>query len=276
MYAQKANAPARKPVTVPSLRAMKAEGRRIVMLTAYDATFAAQLEMAGVDVALVGDSLGMVIQGHSSTLPVTLDHMVYHTSIVARGVSATLLIADLPFMADRDVAHALEAGAQLVGEGGAAMVKIEGASPHILEAISALVERAIPVCAHLGLTPQSVHKFGGFRIQGREQEAADRLVAQAEAVEAAGADLLVLEGIPTSLGERITRAVSIPTIGIGAGPHCDGQVLVIQDMLGITPGKRPKFSKDFLAGRDSVAAAIAAYAEDVRSGAFPAPEHCFD
>jgi 3-methyl-2-oxobutanoate hydroxymethyltransferase len=276
VYAQKANAPARKPVTVPSLRAMKAEGRRIVMLTAYDATFAAQLEMAGVDVALVGDSLGMVIQGHSSTLPVTLDHMVYHTSIVARGVSATLLIADLPFMADRDVAHALEAGAQLVGEGGAAMVKIEGASPHILEAISALVERAIPVCAHLGLTPQSVHKFGGFRIQGREQEAADRLVAQAEAVEAAGADLLVLEGIPTSLGERITRAVSIPTIGIGAGPHCDGQVLVIQDMLGITPGKRPKFSKDFLAGRDSVAAAIAAYAEDVRSGAFPAPEHCFD
>ncbi len=276
MYAQKANASTRKAVTVPSLRAMKAEGRRIVMLTAYDATFAAQLEMAGVDVALVGDSLGMVIQGHSSTLPVTLDHMVYHTSIVARGVSSTLLVADLPFMADRDVAHALEAGAQLVGEGGAAMVKIEGASPHILGAISALVERAIPVCAHLGLTPQSVHKFGGFRIQGREQDAADRLVAQAEAVEAAGADLLVLEGIPTSLGERITRAVSIPTIGIGAGPHCDGQVLVIQDMLGITPGKRPKFSKDFLAGRDSVAAAIAAYAEDVRSGAFPAPEHCFD
>jgi 3-methyl-2-oxobutanoate hydroxymethyltransferase len=276
VYAQKANAPTRKPVTVPSLRAMKADGRRIVMLTAYDATFAAQLEMAGIDIALVGDSLGMVIQGHSSTLPVTLDHMVYHTSIVARGLSATLLVADLPFMADRDVAHALEAGAQLVGEGGAAMVKIEGASPHILEVISALVERAIPVCAHLGLTPQSVHKFGGFRIQGREQEAADQMVAHAQAVEAAGADLLVLEGIPTTLGERITRAVSIPTIGIGAGPHCDGQVLVIQDMLGITPGKRPKFSKDFLAGRDSVAAAIAAYAEDVRSGAFPASEHCFD
>ena len=276
MYAQKANAPTRKPVTVPSLRAMKAEGRRIVMLTAYDATFAAQLELAGIDIALVGDSLGMVIQGHASTLPVTLDHMVYHTSIVARGLSSTLLVADMPFMADRDVAHALDAAAQLVSEGGAAMVKIEGASPHILEAIEALVERAIPVCAHLGLTPQSVHKFGGFRIQGREQEAADRMVAQAEAVEAAGAALLVLEGIPTALGERITRAVSIPTIGIGAGPHCDGQVLVLQDMLGITPGKRPKFSKDFLAGRDSVAAAIAAYAEDVRSGAFPAPEHCFE
>ncbi|MHA6204012.1 3-methyl-2-oxobutanoate hydroxymethyltransferase [Dyella soli] len=276
MYAQKANAPTRKPVTVPSLRTMKAEGRRIVMLTAYDATFASQLELAGIDIALVGDSLGMVIQGHASTLPVTLDHMVYHTSNVARGVSATLLVADLPFMADRDVPHALEAGARLVGEAGAAMVKIEGASPHILEAISALVERAIPVCAHLGLTPQSVHKFGGFRIQGREREAADRLVAQAKAVEAAGADLLVLEGMPTSLGERITQAVAIPTIGIGAGPHCDGQVLVIQDMLGITPGKRPKFSKDFLAGRDSVAAAIAAYAEEVRGGAFPAPEHCFD
>lgn len=276
MYAQKANAPTRKPVTVPALRAMKAEGRRIVMLTAYDASFAAQLELAGIDVALVGDSLGMVIQGHASTLPVTLDHMVYHTSTVARGLNATLLVADLPFMADRDVAHALEAGARLVSEGGAAMVKIEGASPHILEAISALVERVIPVCAHLGLTPQSVHKFGGFRIQGREQEAADRLVAEAEAVEAAGASLLVLEGIPTVLGERITRAVSIPTIGIGAGPHCDGQVLVLHDMLGITPGKRPKFSKDFLAGRDSVAAAIAAYAEDVRNGTFPAPEHCFD
>ncbi|WP_266182743.1 3-methyl-2-oxobutanoate hydroxymethyltransferase [Dyella humicola] len=276
MYAQKANAPTRKPVTVPSLRAMKAEGRRIVMLTAYDATFATQLELAGIDIALVGDSLGMVIQGHSSTLPVTLDHMVYHTSIVARGLASTLLVADMPFMADRDVAHALEAAAQLVSEGGAAMVKIEGASPHILEAIEALVERAIPVCAHLGLTPQSVHKFGGFRIQGREQEAADHMVAQAQAVEAAGAALLVLEGIPTALGERITRAVSIPTIGIGAGPHCDGQVLVLQDMLGITPGKRPKFSKDFLAGRDSVAKAIAAYAEDVRSGAFPAPEHCFE
>jgi 3-methyl-2-oxobutanoate hydroxymethyltransferase len=276
VYSQKANAPTRKPVTVPALRAMKEAGQRIVMLTCYDASFAAQLEMAGVDVALVGDSLGMVIQGHKSTLPVTLDHMVYHTSIVSRGLNATLLIADFPFMADRDVAHALEAGAQLVGEGGAAMVKIEGASPHILEVITALVERAIPVCAHLGLTPQSVHKFGGFRIQGRAQDAADRLVEDAKAVEAAGADLLVLEGIPTALGERITQAVSIPTIGIGAGPHCDGQVLVIHDMLAVTPGKRPKFSKDFLAGRDSVAAAIAAYAEDVRSGAFPAPEHCFD
>ena len=275
MYVQNTNAPARKPVTVPGLHVMKAEGKRITMLTAYDASMAWQLESAGVDVALVGDSLGMVMQGHTSTLPVTLDHMVYHTAMVARGLSATLLVADVPFMADRDLVHALEAGARLVGEAGAAMVKIEGGAPHILEAIEALVARAIPVCAHLGLTPQSVHKFGGFRIQGREQEAADRVLAEAKAVQAAGADLLVLEGVPTALGERVTRALSIPVIGIGAGPHCDGQVLVIQDMLGITRGKRPKFSKDFLSGHDSVAAAIEAYVADVRSGAFPAPEHCF-
>ncbi|KZC19186.1 MULTISPECIES: 3-methyl-2-oxobutanoate hydroxymethyltransferase [Rhodanobacter] len=276
MYVQNASVPDRKPVTVPGLLAMKAQGRRIVMLTAYDASFAWQLEAAGIDIALVGDSLGMVIQGHASTLPVTLEHMVYHTAAVARGLSATMLVTDLPFMADRDVAHALEAGARLVGEAGAAMVKIEGAAPHVLEAIAALTARAIPVCAHLGLTPQSVHKFGGFRIQGREQAAAERVLAEALAVQAAGADLLVMEGVPVELGQRVTAALTIPVIGIGAGPHCDGQVLVIHDMLGITPGKRPKFSKDFLAGRDSVGAAIAAYAEDVRSGAFPAPEHCFN
>ena len=276
MYVQNASVPDRKPVTVPGLLAMKAEGRRIVMLTAYDASFAWQLESAGIDIALVGDSLGMVVQGHASTLPVTLEHMVYHTAAVARGLRSTLLVADLPFMSDRDTAHALEAGARLVGEAGAAMVKIEGAAPHVLEAIGALVARAIPVCAHLGLTPQSVHKFGGFRIQGRELEAADRVLAEARAVEAAGADLIVLEGMPTTLAQRITEAVSIPTVGIGAGPHCDGQVLVLHDLLGVTPGKRPKFSKDFLLGRDSVAAAIGAFADDVRRGVFPAPEHCFN
>ena len=276
MYVQNANLPDRKPVTVPGLRAMKAQGARITMLTAYDASFAWQLEAAGIDVALVGDSLGMVVQGHASTLPVTLDQMVYHTAAVARGLSATLLVADLPFMADRDVAHVLAAGARLVGEAGAAMVKIEGAAAHVLEGIAALTARAMPVCAHLGLTPQSVHRFGGFRIQGREQAAADQLVADALAVQAAGAQLLVMEGVPVELGRRVTGAVEIPVIGIGAGPHCDGQVLVIHDLLGVTPGKRPKFSKDFLVGRDSVAAAIRAYADDVRSGAFPAPEHCFN
>ena len=276
MYVQDASAPERKPVTVPGLQAMKVHGQRITMLTAYDASFAWQLEAASIDIALVGDSLGMVVQGHRSTLSVTLDDMVYHTKAVARGLRATLLIADLPFMADRDTAYTLEAGARLVGEAGAAMVKMEGAAPYILESIAALTARAIPVCAHLGLTPQSVHKFGGFRIQGREQAAADHILAEALAVQEAGADLLVMEGVPVQLGKRVTEAVHIPVIGIGAGPHCDGQVLVIHDMLGITPGKRPKFSKDFLAGHDSVAAAIAAYAADVRSGAFPAPEHCFN
>jgi 3-methyl-2-oxobutanoate hydroxymethyltransferase len=274
VYAQAAASSARKPVTVPGLRAMKAEGRRIVMLTAYDASFAAQLEAAGVDVALVGDSLGMVVQGRSSTLPVTLDDMVYHTAAVARGLSATLLVADLPFMSDRDVAHALDAAARLVGEGGAAMVKLEGAG-HVCAIIEALTERNIPVCAHLGLTPQSVHRMGGYRVQGREAEAADKLVADAHAVAMAGASLLVLEGVPGALAARITAELAIPTIGIGAGVDCDGQVLVLYDMLGITPGKRPKFSKDFLAGRGSVGDAIAAYADDVRGGRFPDAKHSY-
>lgn len=275
MYVENSSAPARKPVTVPGLHAMKAEGRKIVMLTAYDASFAAQVEHAGVDIALVGDSLGMVVQGQPSTLPVTLEQMVYHTTLVSRGLSATLLAADMPFMADRDVSFALEAGARLVGEAGAAMVKIEGAAPHILEAIHALTERVIPVCAHLGLTPQSVHKFGGYKVQGRA-DAAERVLNEALAVQQAGASLLVLEGVPSALGERVTKALDIPVIGIGAGPNCDGQVLVIYDMLGITPGKRPKFSKDFLAGRASVSEAIAAYVDDVRNGAFPAAEHGYN
>jgi 3-methyl-2-oxobutanoate hydroxymethyltransferase len=274
VYVEKTSAPARKPVTVPGLKAMKAEGRKIVMLTAYDASFAAQLEAAGVDVALVGDSLGMVVQGRPSTLPVTVDEMVYHTAAVARGLGATLLVADLPFMSDRDVPTAMEAATRLVAQGGAAMVKIEGAG-RICEVIAALAERDIPVCSHLGLTPQSVNKFGGYKVQGKTDAAAEKLFADAQAVEAAGADLLVLECVPTALAGRITKALSIPVIGIGAGVACDGQVLVVYDMLGLTPGKRPKFSKDFLAGRDSIPSAIRAYADDVRAGAFPGPEHSF-
>lgn len=274
MYVENTSAPARKPVTVPGLKAMKAEGRKIVMLTAYDASFAAQLEFAGVDVALVGDSLGMVVQGRSSTLPVTIDEMVYHTAATARGLSATLLVADLPFMSDRDVPTAMEAAARLVGQGGAAMVKIEGAG-RICEVISALAERDIPVCSHLGLTPQSVNKFGGYKVQGKTQDAADKLFADAKAVEAAGADLLVLECLPSALAARITAELSIPVIGIGAGVDCDGQVLVVYDLLGLTPGKRPKFSKDFLAGRDSIQAAIGAYVADVREQRFPGVEHSF-
>jgi 3-methyl-2-oxobutanoate hydroxymethyltransferase len=272
MYVQSADAPRRKPVTVPGLRAMKARGEKIVVLTCYDASFAAHMEAAGVDVALVGDSLGMVVQGLASTLPVTLDHMVYHASLVARGLAATLLIADLPFMQFRDPATALAASARLMAEGGAAMVKLEGGADWTCEVIAALTTRDVPVCAHLGLTPQSVHKMGGYRMQGKTEDAAARLRAEARAVEHAGAELLVLESVPAALAGEITRELSIPTIGIGAGLDCDGQVLVSYDMLGITPGRRPKFSKDFLAGRGSIREAIDAYAGDVRAGRFPGPE----
>jgi 3-methyl-2-oxobutanoate hydroxymethyltransferase len=200
--------------------------------------------------------------------------MVYHTAATARGLSATLLVADLPFMSDRDVPSAMEAAARLVGQGGAAMVKIEGAG-RVCEVIAALAGRDIPVCGHLGLTPQSVNKFGGYKVQGKTQDAADKLLADARAVEAAGADLLVLECVPSVLAARITAELSIPVIGIGAGVACDGQVLVVYDLLGLTPGKRPKFSKDFLAGRDSIQGAIGAYVEDVREKRFPAAEHSF-
>ena len=272
MYVQSADAPRRKPVTVPGLRAMKARGEKIVVLTCYEASFAAHMEAAGVDVALVGDSLGMVVQGHSSTLPVTLDQMVYHASLVARGLSGTLQVVDLPFMQFRDPAAALAASGRLMAEGGAAMVKLEGGSEWTCEVIATLVAHEIPVCAHLGLTPQSVHKMGGYRMQGKTDDAATRLRAEARAVEHAGAELLVLESMPAALAGEITRELSIPTIGIGAGAECDGQVLVCYDMLGITPGRRPKFSKDFLTGRGSVREAIDAYATDVRAGRFPGPE----
>lgn len=272
MYVQAADAPPRKPVTVPGLRDMKARGEKIVALTCYDASFAAHLEAAGVDVALVGDSLGMVVQGRASTLPVTLDEMAYHTALVGRGLSATLLIADLPFMSYRDVPHALAASARLLAEG-AAMVKLEGGADWTCEAIAAISARDVPVCAHLGLTPQSVHKLGGYRMQGKSADAATHLREQARAVTQAGAELLVLESVPHALAAQITTEIPIPTIGIGAGRECDGQVLVLYDMLGITPGRRPKFSKDFLSGRDSIPAAIAAYAADVRGGTFPADEN---
>ncbi len=270
-YMQSPDAAKRKPVTVPGLRQMKARGEKIVMLTCYDTSFAAQMEAAGVDVALVGDSLGNVVQGQTSTLPVTLDQMVYHASLVARGLKATLQIVDLPFMQFRDPATALAASARLMAEGGAAMVKLEGGSEWTCEVIAALTSRDVPVCAHLGLTPQSVHKMGGYRMQGKTDDAAAHLRAQALEVTQAGAELLVLESVPAALAAEITRELPIPTIGIGAGADCDGQVLVCYDMLGITPGHRPKFSKDFLADHGSVRAAFAAYADDVRAGRFPGP-----
>jgi 3-methyl-2-oxobutanoate hydroxymethyltransferase len=269
-----------KPVNVPSLRQSKRDHRKLVMLTAYDASFAAALDAAGVDIVLVGDSLGMVVQGHSSTVPVTVDDMVYHTACVARGFRSrgsqhALLIADMPFQSYATPERALEAASALLAEGGAAMVKLEGAG-HILESIRFLVERDIQVCAHLGLTPQSVLKFGGYKVQGRDAVAAQRLFDDALAVEAAGAELLVLECVPSALAKRITDAIAIPTIGIGAGPDCDGQVLVLHDLLGMDSGhRRPRFVKDFLAEGGSITGAVRAFADAVRSGAFPGPEHSY-
>jgi 3-methyl-2-oxobutanoate hydroxymethyltransferase len=271
MYTNATNA---TPVTVPALHERKRRAEKIVSITAYDASIAARADEAGVDFVLVGDSLGMVVQGHTSTLPVTMDAMVYHTTCVARGLHRALLVADLPFMAFRDPSIALANAARLLGEGGAAMVKLEGAD-WVCEVINTLKRHEVPVCAHLGLTPQSVHRLGGYRVQGRDDATAARLKADARAVQDAGADLLVLECVPATLAAEITRELAIPTIGIGAGAACDGQILVVHDLLGISSGKRPRFTKDFLAGTSSVTGAIAAYAQAVRSGEFPAAEHSY-
>ena len=263
-----------RPWTVPELRQAKQDGRKLVMLTCYDAGFARTMDAAGIDLVLVGDSLGMVVQGRDSTLPVTVADVAYHTACVARGLSKALLIADLPFAADADPGRALEASVALL-QAGAGMVKLEGAG-HKLEVIRHLVEREIPVCAHLGLTPQSVLRLGGYRVQGRDEAAAARLREDARAVEAAGASLLVLECVPTPVAAAITAELSIPTVGIGAGPQCDGQVLVLHDMLGLDSGhRRPRFVKDFLAEGGSVAGACAAYADAVRDGRFPDADHSY-
>jgi len=263
-----------KPWTVPALAQAKQQGRRLVMLTCYDYGFARTLDAAGVDIVLIGDSLGMVVQGHDSTLPVSVDDVAYHTRIVAGGLDRALLVADLPFQADATPERALDASTRLL-QAGAEMVKLEGAG-HKLEVIRFLTERDIPVCSHLGLTPQSVLSFGGYKVQGRESAAADRLVADAIAVAEAGATLLVLECVPSELAARITAAVDIPTIGIGAGPACDGQVLVLHDLLGLDMGhRRPKFVKDFLAEGGSIAGAVRAYADAVRDGSFPDAAHSY-
>lgn len=263
-----------KPLTLPALLAMKARGQKIATLTAYDAAFAAVMDAAGVDLILVGDSLGMVVQGHPGTLPVTLDQMVYHAACAARGTRRAVLAADLPFMSYSNVGQALDSAARLVREAGVQMVKLEGGRKR-LEVIRALAEQDIPVCAHLGLLPQSVHKLGGYLVQGRDERAAQTMLEDAILLQEAGAGMLVLECIPAALAGEITAALSIPTIGIGAGPACDGQILVCYDMLGITPGNRPKFSKDFLAGADGVAGAVRRYVAEVREGRFPGPEHSF-
>ncbi len=274
MYAQAADAPDRKPWTVPMLAQAKADGRKLVMLTCYDAGFARAVDSAGIDIVLVGDSLGMVVQGHDSTLPVTVDDIVYHTACVARGLPSALLVSDLPFQADATAERALDASVRCL-QAGAGMVKLEGAGSK-LEVIRFLVEREIPVCAHLGLTPQSVLRLGGYRVQGRDERAATQLREDAIAVAEAGATLLVLECVPTQVAIDITAAVGIPTIGIGAGPGCDGQVLVLHDMLGLNSGhRRPKFVKDFLAESGSVEGAMRAYADAVRDGSFPDEAHSY-
>jgi 3-methyl-2-oxobutanoate hydroxymethyltransferase len=271
MYGDSGKGSKRTPLTVPRLRQMKRAGERIVALTAYDASFARVLDAAGVDLVLVGDSLGMVLQGHRSTLPVTVEDIVYHSACVSRGLHSALLVADMPFQSYATPERALAAAAPMLAAGNASMVKLEGAGP-LLDSIRFLAERDIPVCAHLGLTPQSVLRLGGYSVQGREELASRRLLADAKAVVDAGADLF--ECVPSALAAEITAAIPIPTIGIGAGPACDGQILVLHDMLGIASGhRRPRFVKNFLEGRDSIEGAIRAYAEAVRDGTFPAPEH---
>jgi len=261
-------------VTIPKLQERARAGEKLAMLTCYDASFARLSEAAGIDILLVGDSLGMVIQGHDSTLPVTMSETEYHVRCVARGSDTALIVADMPFgsfqsskeLAFNNAARLMAAGAQMVKlEGGAAMV----------DTTRFLVERGIPVCAHIGLTPQSVHTLGGYRVQGRGDEAAEALVKDARALEAAGADFVLMEAMPAAVAKRVTEALGVPTIGIGAGVDVSGQVLVNYDMLDIFPGKKARFVKNFLAGAPSVQAAIEAYVRAVKDRSFPGPEHSF-
>jgi 3-methyl-2-oxobutanoate hydroxymethyltransferase len=262
-----------KAVTVPSLMAMRNAGEKITMLTCYDASFAALMDRCGVEMLLVGDSLGMVCQGHSSTLPVSIADVAYHTASVARGNQTAFLVADMPFGSYATPEAAFNHAVQLV-QAGAQMVKLEGGE-WLAETVRFLTDRAIPVFAHLGLTPQSVHQFGGYKVQGKTAQAAERLKAEALILQAAGASALLLEAIPATLGKEVTELLSIPTVGIGAGPDCSGQVLVMHDLLGIFPGRKARFVRNFMEGQTSIDAAVRAYIAAVKDKSFPAPEHCF-
>jgi len=261
-------------LTLSEVAAIHARGEKLTMLTCYDASFAALCDEAGVELLLVGDSLGMVVQGHDTTLPVSLDEMAYHTACVARGARRGLVIADMPFGSYQASPEQAFASAARLMASGAQMVKLEGGRP-MLATVRFLVERGIPVCGHVGLTPQAVHQLGGFRVQGRHPEAARQLLEDARGLEEAGAAMIVLEAIPASLAAQSTAACAIPTIGIGAGPDCDGQVLVLHDMLDIYPGRKAKFVRNFMAGADGVRSALRRYVEAVKSGEFPGPEHAF-
>ena len=265
---------ATRRLTHLDLAKMRAAGEKIAMLTCYDASFAYVCETAGVESVLIGDSLGMVLQGHDSTLPVTIANIAYHTSAVARGCKRPQIIADMPFGSYQENPQQAFRNAVVLMTAGAQMVKIEGGAS-MAETTRFLTERGIPVCAHVGLTPQSVHQLGGYRIQGKDDSSAARLIADALAQQDAGASLIVLEGIPSVLGAETTARLAIPTIGIGAGKDCSGQVLVLHDMLDVTPGKKARFVKNFMAGQTSITAAIAAYVAAVKDGSFPAPEHCY-
>ena len=261
-------------LTIKALQKQRDDGVKIAQLTCYDASFAALLDAAALDSLLVGDSLGNVIQGHETTLPVKLADMAYHTACVARGSKRAFLVTDMPFgtfqespqQAFRNAAELMAAGAQ--------MVKLEGGA-EFADTVRFLTQRGVPVCGHLGLTPQSVHKFGGYRVQGRGDEAEQKLIEDAIELESAGAELLVLEAIPAKLGEQVTQRLRIPTIGIGAGPGCSGQVLVLHDMLDVFPGKKAKFVRNFMKGAASIADAAERYVRAVRDGSFPAEEHSF-
>lgn len=265
---------AEPPVNVSTLRKMKADGEKIACLTAYDASFALLVDAGGTDLVLVGDSLGMVIQGHDTTVPVTVGDIIYHTKTVARGLRRAFLVADMPFMSYTDPAQALENAVMLMQEGGAMMVKLEGGDGQI-DIVEHLSRHDIPVCAHLGLKPQSVHKIGGFKVQGRDPELARQMVESARRLQDAGADIVLVECVPNELGVAVTQALSVPVIGIGAGPDVDGQILVLYDMLDITKGKTPKFVQNFMKGHDAPFEAVKAYVEAVKTGKYPAAEHCF-
>jgi 3-methyl-2-oxobutanoate hydroxymethyltransferase len=265
----------RKAVSLMDLKSRRQSGNRIAMLTCYDASFARLLDDCGVDVLLIGDSLGMVLQGHDSTLPVTIDQMVYHTECVARAKPRAWVLADMPFASyQQSPQQAYENAARLMAAG-AQMVKLEGGA-WLASTVKFLTERGVPVCAHLGLTPQSVHSLGGYRVQGRDAAGADQLVADAVLLESCGADMVLMELIPTPLGKRLTETLKVPTIGIGAGPHTTGQVLVLHDMLDVTSGKKARFVKNYLQATGSVQAAVACFVTEVKSGAYPAPEHGFE
>lgn len=263
-------------LTIRDIARRRADGARIVVVTAYDALFGRLVDEAGVDIVLVGDSLGNVFAGHDSTIPVTLEHMIYHGAAVARGVRRALLVVDMPFLTWQvSEAQALENGGRLVQQTGAQALKLEGAGEESVRAVRALVRVGVPIMGHLGFTPQSVHQLGGFRVQGRDADAAQRLIDDARRLEDAGAFSLVLELLPAALAERVTEAVSIPTIGIGAGAGCSGQVLVLPDLLGLNDGFSPRFLKRYASLADTVRDAVRSFGDDVRAGRYPAPEHGF-